>query len=144
MEQVFLTPHWLEVEGFGLAKNPDGSTDFSSTLPPAPQPFFTEEFAGSVLNFDAQTITLGSDLTLGTDTFLAGDTIGVSKDLIGPVINQGFITQAEEGSLLLLDEETQELNLRAQKGLGDRYARDFRIRIDDSLAGENCRVELLG
>jgi hypothetical protein len=47
-----------------------------------------------------------------------------------------FITQAEEGSLLLLDEETQELNLRAQKGLGDRYARDFRIRVDDSLAGE--------
>jgi GAF domain-containing protein len=47
-----------------------------------------------------------------------------------------FITQAEEGSLLLLDEETQELNLRAQKGLGDRYARDLRIRVDDSLAGE--------
>lgn len=47
-----------------------------------------------------------------------------------------FITQAEEGSLLLLDEETQELNLRAQKGLGDKYARDFRIRVDDSLAGE--------
>ena len=47
-----------------------------------------------------------------------------------------FITQAEEGSLLLLDEKTQELNLRAQKGLGDRYARDFRIRVEDSLAGE--------
>ena len=47
-----------------------------------------------------------------------------------------FITQAEEGSLLLLDEETQELNLRAQKGLGDKYARDFRIPIEDSLAGE--------
>ena len=47
-----------------------------------------------------------------------------------------FITQAEEGSLLLLDEETQDLNLRAQKGLGDKYARDFRIPIEDSLAGE--------
>jgi len=47
-----------------------------------------------------------------------------------------FITQAEEGSLLLLDEETRELNLRAQKGLGDKYARDFRIPIEDSLAGE--------
>jgi hypothetical protein len=47
-----------------------------------------------------------------------------------------FITQAEEGSLLLLDEETQELNLRAQKGLGDKYARDFRIPVEDSLAGE--------
>jgi GAF domain-containing protein len=47
-----------------------------------------------------------------------------------------FITQAEEGSLLLLDEATQELNLRAQKGLGERYARGFRIPVHDSLAGE--------
>jgi len=47
-----------------------------------------------------------------------------------------FITQAEEGSLLLLDEETQDLHLRAQKGLGDRYARGFRIPIQDSLAGK--------
>jgi hypothetical protein len=47
-----------------------------------------------------------------------------------------FITQAEEGSLLLLDEPTQALHLRAQKGLGDKYARDFRIPVQDSLAGE--------
>lgn len=47
-----------------------------------------------------------------------------------------FITRAEEGSLLLLDEDTQELHLRAQKGLGDKYARDLRIQIHDSIAGE--------
>ena len=47
-----------------------------------------------------------------------------------------YITQAEEGALLLLDEETQDLNLRAQKGLGDKYARGFRVQIQDSLAGE--------
>jgi putative methionine-R-sulfoxide reductase with GAF domain len=47
-----------------------------------------------------------------------------------------FITQAEEGSLLLLDEDTQELHLRAQKGLGDKYARGFRIPVRDSIAGE--------
>lgn len=47
-----------------------------------------------------------------------------------------FITQAEEGALLLLDDETQDLNLRAQKGLGDKYARGFRVQIHDSLAGE--------
>jgi hypothetical protein len=46
-----------------------------------------------------------------------------------------FITDAEEGSLLLLDEETQDLHLRAQKGLGDRYARGFRVPVHDSLAG---------
>lgn len=47
-----------------------------------------------------------------------------------------FITGAEEGSLLLLDEETKELHLRAQKGLGDRHAQGFRIRTADSIAGE--------
>jgi hypothetical protein len=47
-----------------------------------------------------------------------------------------FITQAEEGSLLLLDEPTEELHLRAQKGLGEKYARGFRIPVQDTLAGE--------
>jgi hypothetical protein len=47
-----------------------------------------------------------------------------------------FITQAEEGSLLLLDEPTQALHLRAQKGLGEKYARGFRIPVQDSMAGE--------
>lgn len=47
-----------------------------------------------------------------------------------------FITQAEEGSLLLLDEPTEALQLRAQKGLGDKYARGFRIPVQDSQAGE--------
>lgn len=47
-----------------------------------------------------------------------------------------FITRAEEGSLLLLDEPTQALHLRAQKGLGDKYARGFRIPVQDTAAGE--------
>jgi putative methionine-R-sulfoxide reductase with GAF domain len=47
-----------------------------------------------------------------------------------------FITQAEEGSLLLLDEGTEALHLRAQKGLGEKYARGFRIPIHDSIAGQ--------
>jgi len=51
-----------------------------------------------------------------------------------------FITQAEEGSLLLLDEETQDLHLRAQKGLGDKYARGFRVPVLDSLAGNVLRT----
>jgi putative methionine-R-sulfoxide reductase with GAF domain len=47
-----------------------------------------------------------------------------------------FITNAEEGSLLLLDEKSKELYLRAQKGLKDRHAHGFRIRTVDSIAGE--------
>ena len=47
-----------------------------------------------------------------------------------------FITNAEEGSLLLLEEQTKDLVLRAQKGLGDNHARGFRIKTADSIAGE--------
>jgi hypothetical protein len=50
-----------------------------------------------------------------------------------------FITDAEQGSLLLLDEQTQALHLRAQKGLGEKYARGFSIRTEDSIAGEVIR-----
>jgi hypothetical protein len=50
-----------------------------------------------------------------------------------------FISNAEQGSLLLLDEQTQELNLKAQKGLGEKYARGFSIRTEDSIAGEVVR-----
>lgn len=51
-----------------------------------------------------------------------------------------FITQAEEASLLLLDHLAEELYLRAQKGLGEKYARGFRVKIDDSIAGEVVRT----
>ncbi|WP_135505289.1 DUF6851 domain-containing protein [Roseovarius aestuariivivens] len=95
-EQTFLTPHWLEVEGFALAENPDGETDFSNTLPPPPDAFFTAAFSDATLNFAAKSITLGSDATIGGVPYIAGDVIAVSKDLIGDVINQGFIDQAEE------------------------------------------------
>ncbi|MGQ9627246.1 MAG: GAF domain-containing protein [Anaerolineae bacterium] len=46
-----------------------------------------------------------------------------------------YITGAEEGSLLLIDEETNELYLRAAQGLEERFARGFRLKAEDSLAG---------
>ncbi|MGD1924010.1 MAG: DUF6851 domain-containing protein [Paracoccaceae bacterium] len=94
-EQSFLTAQWLDVEGFGLPENADGSTDFSQTLPDAPQPFFTDAFSDATLNFADKTITLGSNATIDGTDFLAGDTIAVSQDLLGEVINQGFIDQAQ-------------------------------------------------
>ena len=94
--QKFLTPQWEDVESFALAESADGETDFSATLPPPPQGFFTEAFATSVLDFAAKTITLSANLSLDGVDYVAGDTIAVSKDLIGSVINQGFIDQAME------------------------------------------------
>jgi two-component system, OmpR family, phosphate regulon sensor histidine kinase PhoR len=45
------------------------------------------------------------------------------------------LTGAEEGSLLLLDEQTGELTMRAAKNFDDQFVRTFRVRTDDSLAG---------
>jgi PAS domain S-box-containing protein len=51
-----------------------------------------------------------------------------------------FITKAEEGALMLLDERTSELYIRAQKGLGEEYARGLRIKVEDSIAGEAVKT----
>lgn len=46
-----------------------------------------------------------------------------------------FMARAEEGSLMLLDEPSGELYLRAAKNVDERVARGLRLRVDDSLAG---------
>jgi two-component system NtrC family sensor kinase len=50
------------------------------------------------------------------------------------------ITGAEEGSLLLLDEQTNELTMRASKNFEDSFVRTFRLRSQDSLAGYVIRT----
>jgi two-component system, OmpR family, phosphate regulon sensor histidine kinase PhoR len=50
------------------------------------------------------------------------------------------LTEAEEGSLLLLDEHTGELTMRAARNFDDQFVRTFRIRSDDSLAGQVIRT----
>jgi K+-sensing histidine kinase KdpD len=66
--------------------------------------------------------------------------LGVEKVLTRVVEAAVFITNAEEGSLFLLDEDTRELHLRAQKGLGEKYARGFKIRVKDSIAGDVVKM----
>ncbi|OQY21995.1 MAG: hypothetical protein B6I34_06620 [Anaerolineaceae bacterium 4572_32.1] len=51
-----------------------------------------------------------------------------------------YITNADEGWLLLMDEETQELYLRAGKGMGERQARGFRLKVQNSLIGSVVRT----
>lgn len=46
------------------------------------------------------------------------------------------LTGAEEGSLLLLDEDSGELYMRASKNFDQEFARTFRLRVEDSLAGQ--------
>ena len=47
-----------------------------------------------------------------------------------------FLTGAEEGFLLLVDQETKELYMRAGKGLSQKEARSFRVKVEDSLSGQ--------
>ena len=45
------------------------------------------------------------------------------------------ITGAEEGYVLLVDEGTEELYLRAGQNLGEEHAQGFRLKVHDSIAG---------
>ena len=45
------------------------------------------------------------------------------------------LSGAEEGSLLLLDQATGELYMRASKNFDEQFARTFRLHVQDSLAG---------
>lgn len=47
-----------------------------------------------------------------------------------------YVTGAEEGTLMLVDKDSGELYMRAARGLGEKYARGFRLRVEDSIAGQ--------
>ncbi len=51
-----------------------------------------------------------------------------------------YLTGAEEGSLMLIDEESGDLYMRAARGVGEKHARGFRVRVDDSIAGSVLRT----
>lgn len=50
-----------------------------------------------------------------------------------------YLTGAEEGSLMLIDEESGHLYMRAARGVGEKHARGFRVRVEDSIAGRVLR-----
>ena len=49
------------------------------------------------------------------------------------------MTGSEEGSLLLLDEKSGELYMRASRNFNDDFVNTFRLPIQDSLAGSVLR-----
>ncbi|MEE8045533.1 MAG: ATP-binding protein [Dehalococcoidia bacterium] len=59
------------------------------------------------------------------------------NDVLTAVVDESVrLTGAEEGSLLLLDETTGELYMRASKNFDEVFARTFRLQVEDSLAGQ--------
>ncbi len=58
------------------------------------------------------------------------------EKLLGRIVEAAvYITAAEEGSLLLLDEKTGDLYMRAQRGLNEQYASEFKLKVEDTIAG---------
>ena len=51
-----------------------------------------------------------------------------------------YLLRAEEGSIMLVDPATNALYLRAEKGLGEKQARGFNVKIQDSLIGSVVRT----
>jgi two-component system, OmpR family, phosphate regulon sensor histidine kinase PhoR len=65
------------------------------------------------------------------------DLDGVLKAVVDSAVE---LTGAEEGSLLLLDETTGELYMRAAKNFQDEFVRTFRLPIRDTLPGQVLRT----
>ncbi len=51
-----------------------------------------------------------------------------------------YVTGAEEGFLLLVDEDTDELYVRAAQGVEEKTARNMRLKVQDSMAGQVVRT----
>jgi two-component system NtrC family sensor kinase len=51
-----------------------------------------------------------------------------------------YLTRAEEGSLMLLEPGSNTLYLRAARGMGEKNARNFRLAVSDSIAGQVVRT----
>jgi len=51
-----------------------------------------------------------------------------------------YLTKAEEGSLMLVDQDSGELYLRAQRGMGEKSTANLRIKIQDSIVGQVVRT----
>lgn len=67
-------------------------------------------------------------------------TLDLDKVLTSVVSSAVELTGAEEGSLLLLDEKTNELYMRAGRNFEENFARTFRLPVKDTLAGQVIRT----
>ncbi len=73
-----------------------------------------------------------------------GRSVTSLKDL-GQILNRiveaaVYLTKSEEGSLMLVDPSSGELYLRAARGMGEKNARNFRLKIHNSIAGQVVRT----
>jgi two-component system NtrC family sensor kinase len=59
------------------------------------------------------------------------------EELLSRIVEAGvYVTKAEEGFLLLVDQQSNDLYLRSGKNLGSEQAQGLRLKVEDSLAGQ--------
>jgi PAS domain S-box-containing protein len=84
--------------------------------------------------------TLGRRIEQSTILAEVGKSVVSLMDLeqvLNRIVEAGvYIANAEEGFLLLVDPQSNELHLRAEKNLGQEQAQGLRLKVEDSLAGE--------
>lgn len=62
------------------------------------------------------------------------------EELLSRIVEAGvYVTKAEEGFLLLVDRVSNDLYLRAGKNLGSVQTQGFRLKVEDSVAGQVVR-----
>jgi signal transduction histidine kinase/DNA-binding response OmpR family regulator len=100
-----------------------------------------EKLEGGVLQINQQLAQRVKELNI---LYTIGKSVAQLVELetaLNRIVEAGvYITGAEEGSLLLIDEESGELYLRAARGLGEKFARGFRLKVSDSLAGKTVQT----
>lgn len=76
-------------------------------------------------------------LRIGRSVTSSLDLDNILKTVVDAAVD---LTKAEEGSLLLLDETSGELYIRAARNFQDDFVRTFRLPIQDTLAGQVIRT----
>ena len=92
-----------------------------------------KEVKGTTTSLEKRVSEMEVLLAIGRDVTGSLDLDSVLKNVVGAAVK---LTNAEEGSLLLLDEDTDELYMRAGHNFEDGFVRSFRLPVSDTLAGQ--------
>ncbi len=92
-----------------------------------------KEIKGTTSSLEKRISEMEVLLAIGRDITGTLEVDGVLKNVVSAAVK---LTNAEEGSLLLLDEESNELYMRASHNFEKGFAESFRLPVNDTLAGQ--------
>ncbi len=92
-----------------------------------------KEIKGTTSSLEKRISEMEVLLAIGRDVTGTLEVDGVLKNVVSAAVK---LTNAEEGSLLLLDEESNELYMRASHNFEKGFAESFRLPVNNTLAGQ--------